>query len=239
MIHLGSRLLAVLALAALACNKTDPSTRGVGSPSADAAGTENAKSNPGQASKTSSDAATLARSFVSVATTSPSDAQPCERTCGRVGDCLLEADDVSEFEAGRLELECLDQCVHSPADAQPRAAFLACEQKSACGDLLGCVRSTWDPLVATRVGPAVQGVVGGGDLCEEGCRWLYSCVYTGKPPGDVNLAGEYEEVIRWCEGMCPNMSEQERQQWIYFVECMPSHCSQETFSACMLDSSYW
>src|SRR5262245_54408045 len=136
-----SRLaLALLGFTILACNKSGESS--LGSPNGSAAGRENANSNSGRdATEHESAAIALTRSLVTVASVTPTDALPCERTCGRVGDCLLETHDVGDFEASRLELQCLDSCVHSPADAESRTSFLACDQKSSCGELLGCARS--------------------------------------------------------------------------------------------------
>jgi hypothetical protein len=231
-------LLGMVGLAALAC-KPDASTGTLGSPSASAAGSEAKNASPhAETTSNPSNAGALARRLVAVTATRPNEAMPCERTCGRVGDCLLETRDVGEFEASRLELECLDLCVHSPESAESRSAFLACEQQSGCGELLGCARSNWDTLVANRVGPTVQGVTVGGDPCAEGCRWLYSCIYTSAPPGQVDLGPEQEELIRYCDTACESLTGSERAQFVYWAECMPAHCSQGTFEACMLPGSY-
>ena len=230
-LHLASLGLALLGLAVLACNKREESS--IGSPSGSAAGSENAGSTSGRDSGDPSGAIALTRSLVTVASVPPTDAQPCERTCGRVGDCLLETHDVDDFEASRLELECLDACVHSPADAEPRTSFLACEQKSSCGDLLGCARTSWNSLMASRVGPVVSGVTTGGDKCIEGCRWMYWCIFTSSPPGSTYLDPAYEEIIRGCEAGCQTYQPAERAQYEYWSECMPSHCSQEQYTACL------
>ena len=228
--------LALLGLAVLACNKpVDGSS--LGSPSGSAAGSEIANSD--RDANADADAATaLTRSLVTVASIPPTDAQPCERICGRVGDCLLETHDVADFDAGRLELECLDSCVHSPTDGQTRTDFLACEQESSCGDLLGCARTNWEPLLASRVGPVVNGVTTGGDGCIEGCRWLFWCIYTNTPPGSGYLSPDAEEGIRGCEANCSVLQPAEREQMAYWAECLPTHCSQEQFSACMPASYY-
>jgi hypothetical protein len=229
---LGS-VLALVGLAALACNKPDKDGRSIGSPSADGAGTETASPRPTDKS-TSSGAANLARTLVAVASAAPSEALPCERTCGRVGDCLLETRDVGEFDAGRLEFECLDLCVHSPREAESRTAFLACEQQSSCGELLGCARANWQPLLAGRTGPVVSGVTVGGDPCIEGCRWLFACMVTGVPPGQASLPPEYDESVRGCEAACHTGSESDRQMLAHYAECLPSHCGgYEVMAPCM------
>src|SRR5690606_9910267 len=56
----------------------------------------------------------LGRSLVAVATINPDAAQPCERVCGSLGDCLLIDDAYTTAVARGLELECLDLCVHAP-----------------------------------------------------------------------------------------------------------------------------
>jgi hypothetical protein len=239
--RLGSRgcLIALLGMAVLACNKTDASTGGLGSPNASGAGREAASpSASDQGTSTANDG--LARSLVAVAVTSPTDAQPCERTCGRIGDCLIEADDDSsspsyqaEFEAGRQELECLDLCVHADESAAPRSAFLACEQQSGCGEFLGCARSNWSALVATRTGPSVQGgsVVVGGNGCGHDCRLVYSCIFTHMLPGQAPLPQEYEETVRYCETQCET-SPTDREMWAQLSDCLRDNCSADRQNVC-------
>lgn len=222
-------LLGAFGMTALACNKTDAGGRTLGSPNASAAGGEAPKPSSSVAGTSQAgNANALARSLVAVATTSAGEAQPCERTCGRVGDCLLETGDVGEFEAGRLELECLDVCVHSPETDGPRSAFLACEQQSGCGPLLGCARSNWDALVGARSGPSVHGITAGGDSCLDGCLWLFSCMATGLPPGETPLPPEYEESMRGCESMC----EANREVYAHFAACLRDNCSPDRQNVC-------
>jgi hypothetical protein len=229
----------VALLGLLACDKTDASSGSVGSPNASVAGSEATKPST-RAAGTSKpgDANALARSLVAVAATSHSEAQPCERVCGRVGDCLLEDGEggaigaIGEFEAGRLELECLDMCVHSPNGAAPRSTFLACENQSDCGPLLGCARSNWNALVATRSGPSVQGITTGGDSCNDGCRWYLSCAFTGLPPGQAQLAPEYEEAIRSCEVQCETIEPAERESFTRITDCIRDNCSHDRQSVC-------
>jgi hypothetical protein len=234
MLRLGC-VVALLGL--LACDKTDASSGSLGSPNASVAGREAEKKPSARAAGTSKagDTNALARSLIAVAATSYSDAQPCERVCGRVGDCLLEDGEdgeISEFEAGRLELECLDMCVHSPKGSGPRSAFLACENQLGCGPLLGCARSNWDALVATRSGPSVQGITTGGDSCDDGCRWYLSCMITGLPPGQAQLAPEYEEAIRSCEVQCETIQPAERESFTHITDCIKDNCSHDRQSVC-------
>jgi hypothetical protein len=229
---LGS-VLALLGLAVLACNKTERDGK-VGSPSAAGAGSETKRpTTSDQTESSASGAAELTRSLVAVTTTAPTDAQPCERTCGRVGDCLLETREVGDFDAGRLELECLNLCVHSPDSDKSRSAFLSCEQKSSCGEVLGCARSQWDSLVAVHAGPLVGAITAGGDPCEEGCRWLVSCIYSGSPPYQGYISPAHEQHLRSCESQCQSITEEERQQYAYFAECLRSNCSYDKVEACM------
>lgn len=228
-------LAPVLALAVLACNKSEQGGRVVEQPSGAGAGGESTRAGKSN-SNTASESTELAHRFVAVAATAPAEAEPCERTCGRVGDCLLETRDVDEFEAARLELECLDLCVHSPDDAKPRTAFLACEQQSACGEVLGCARSNWDALVAAHVRPAFVDttVSSGSDRCIDGCYWLFSCVLTGAPPDAGRWSTtEYENYIRECAKNCESATEQERAMWVYFAECMQTHCSMHGYESCL------
>jgi hypothetical protein len=241
MLRLGSRgcvlaLLGVVGLSGVsgigAC-KTDAGSGTLGSPNAAAAGNESAKPSSGVAGTSKSGSADgLARSLVAVAATSPGEAQPCERACGRVGDCLLESKDVGEFEAGRLELACLDACVHSPESDGPRSAFLACERQSSCGELLGCARSNWDALVAAHAGPTVQGITTGGDSCLDACQWLFSCMISGVPPSQAGLSGEYEETIRGCATNCEVLSPAEQEGYMRIRDCLHSNCGPDRHNMC-------
>jgi hypothetical protein len=236
MLRLGSRgcvppLFGLFGLLLLACNKTDAGTSTLGSPNASAAGNEAAKpGSPVAGTSKAGNADALARSLVAVAATSSGEAQPCERTCGRVGDCLLEGGDVGEFEAGRLELQCLDMCVHSPESDGPRSAFLGCEQQSSCGELLGCARSNWDALVAARSGPSVQGVTTGGNDCVDNCQWMISCILTSMPPGQAPLAPGYEEYMRGCETTCETISPADLEVYTQLGDCMRDKCGDDPSS---------
>lgn len=238
MLRLGSRGCVLALLGMLlgvgvgACDKSDASGT-VGSPNASAAGNEAGKpGSPGAGPNETRNADALVRSLVAVAATSPSDAQPCERTCGRVGDCLLADEDVGEFEASRLELECLDVCVHAPENEAARSAFLACDEPSGCGELLGCARLNWDALVAARSGPAVQGITtGGGDSCFDSCQWWLSCMVNGVSPDQAPLPSEYEESLRSCEMQCET-SPAERDLYRNLGECARANCSPERLMAC-------
>lgn len=209
----------------IGCNDKPTGGATLDSPDAAAAGSE-ARAQRARSDRTSlTGGATPVRSLVAVASTSAKEAEPCERTCGRVGDCLLDGDEVNAFEAGRLELQCLEMCVHTP-ESQVRSAFLGCEAKSACSELLGCARSKWEPLAATHQGLAVQGFTArAADPCTDGCRWMYYCSQTGAPPGQATLSPEYEQQMRACEAACEAGGPYDRELWIRFVECAPTKCS--------------
>lgn len=225
-------MLVLVGTALIGCNDKPTGGATLDSPDAAAAGTE-ARAQRARSDRTSvTSDGTPVRSLVAVASTSAKEAEPCERTCGRVGDCLLDGDEVNAFEAGRLELACLDMCVHTP-DSQVRTAFLDCEAKSGCSELLGCARSKWEPLSATHQGPAVQGfAVQAADPCVSGCQWLFYCAYAGTPPGETYLPPEYEEQLRACESQCDSGGAFEREIWVRLNECAPTKCSPMEIGNC-------
>jgi hypothetical protein len=219
----------VVSLGAGACNKSEPGGAGVDSPGGSVAGTESTatgtRAGAGAEVEEGGGGRGLARSLVAVTGTSLGDASPCERTCGRIGDCLFESDDYREPEAGGLELECLDLCVHTPKDAEPHQALLKCEQRSSCGELIECAEASWAALGELREGPTVEGFTATVDPCKAGCRWLYSCMFSSAPPGDAYMDPAIEEQVRYCERSCENMEPQERETYINLGRCLPSHCS--------------
>lgn len=233
-------VLGLLVMVVLACKPDASSGGSLGSPNASIAGREATSPSALGGTSTAGSTGGLARSLVAVAATSSGEAQPCERTCGRVGDCLLETQDTddsryrAEFESGRLELECLDLCVHAAESDAPRSTFLDCEKQSGCGELLGCARSNWDALAASRAAAGVQGVgiIRRGDSCGEGCRWMYSCIWTGAPPGQAYLDPMYEEQIRACETQCEYLSPADREVYAHYAECLPSNCSPDRYEVC-------
>ncbi|PRQ04179.1 hypothetical protein ENSA5_10170 [Enhygromyxa salina] len=218
-------------LIAGACNKSDQGAPKADSPNASVAGTEanthaRTRANKAASAEASADAGTgLARALVSVASTSASEAEPCERTCGRLSDCLRESDDFRASEAGGLELECLSLCVHAPDDSPARASFLACEQRDDCGAVRSCAADGWTELAEVSHGPAIEGITAAaGDPCKAGCRWMYSCLISGAPPGEAYLDPQFEEQMITCENSCDSLDPADRETFVYLAECLPNHC---------------
>jgi hypothetical protein len=228
-----ARLTIGALLCTLACNKPETAGTDVDSPNPSGAGAERNATSTTPGSTQAIHHSTLGAVLVAVARTKPNEATPCERTCGRVGDCLIDEQTVNHFDAGRLELECLDLCVHTPAEAAPHTALLGCEQRSSCGELLTCARASWEPLVAIRQSPTIEGVAAIGDPCKAGCQWLFSCIYTGAPPGQAYMAPEYEEQVRYCENACDTYGPTEREIYARLAECLPDYCSSGRFDQCM------
>lgn len=219
-------LALVVILGAGACNKPEQGKTEVDSPGSSVAGTESAKSKAGGPATTLGDPGSgLARSLVAVTNTPLAEASPCERTCGRLGDCLFESEDYREFEARGLELECLDLCVYTPKDAAPRTALLGCEERQACGELIACAQTNWVALGELHEGPAVEGITASMDPCKAGCRWLYACMFSGAPPGEAYMDPAIEEQMRLCEKTCETLDARDREAYAAFASCLPSHCS--------------
>ena len=87
--------------------------------------------------------------------------------------------------------------------------------------------------MASRVGPTVQGVTGGGNSCTDSCHWMYSCIYTGAPPGHAPLDPTQEEQMRYCESMCESMSPTDQEVYMHFGECLRNgNCSYERYETC-------
>ena len=152
-------LLAALACSNLACTKVERDAVAVDAPSDAAAGPEaRGRSASAAAAKTelarSAELDTgLGHALVAVASTTPGDSEPCERTCGRLGDCLFASEDFGELEAGGLELECLDLCVHAPDEAAVRGRFLTCEERQSCGEVISCARAVAGSTRASSAAP--------------------------------------------------------------------------------------
>jgi hypothetical protein len=224
-------------LAALACSKGERDVAGVDAPSGSAAGSEartDSASNRAAKTELAVRPAELGSALVAVASTTPGEAEPCERTCGRLGDCLFASEDFGEVEAGGLELECLDLCVHAPDDASARARFLTCEQRQSCGELISCAQASWDELAAVRRAPDIQGITAAAvDPCKDGCRWLYACMISGAPPGEGYLSPQDEEQLRYCEKTCESLGPAERETYAHLAECLPSHCGYGQLEHCV------
>jgi hypothetical protein len=231
-------LLVFAALLVGGC-RTPPESEQLGSPGSSVAGTEtkrdghspNSRSQDGSAADSSGLANSL-NSLIAVATTSASEAQPCERVCGSLGDCLLVDDDYSITDAGGLELQCLDRCVHSPDTAPAKAEFLACGEQSECGPLQACAEQTWTALAEARQGPEVAGVIASADPCKLGCRWVYSCMTTGSPPGEAYVDDQIHQYISMCVEQCDHSEPVERDWYARMASCLPNHCTLERYAEC-------
>ncbi len=223
-------LLAVFALVVGAC-RTAADAEPVGSPDDSVAGTETRSQ--GSTSKRpagvgSTGETALATTVVAVATTNAGDAQPCERVCGSLGDCLLTDDDYTAQVAGGLELECLDMCVHSPDSEPAKTEFLACGGESECGQLQACAERNWTALANARRRPEqAGGVVASADPCMAGCRWWFACASTGQPPGEAYIDPQLEILMEECFKQCDN--ESERQRLTRIGKCLTTHCADEPY----------
>jgi len=170
-----------------------------------------------------------------VTTTAAADAQPCERVCGSLGDCLRTDSDHPALTAGGLELECLDRCVHSPADSPAKADFLACGTHDECGPLRTCATEHWAPLAGARHSPTVSGVAVSNDPCRSGCRWLYACMFTNMPPGEAYLDPQLEIQMNTCMDECDGADHLRdvRDAMIKLANCLPTHCSADRLYDCL------
>lgn len=162
-------------------------------------------------------------SLISVASVTPEAAQPCEHLCGRVGDCLHETGRRADLST-RLELECLDACVHSPVEAPAREQFLACEATTDCAALTGCAEGRWTELLAARVRPEIEGIIDTAPTCELACEWLISCVSTLSPPGSRPRDSYTDTQIRGCVDVCEHDSVMFT-EYTEIYECIVESCA--------------
>lgn len=228
--------LLVLAVSLIGGCKPAADDEPVDSPSDSVAGTEAKRSDRASGDGTGSTLASkprLANSLVAVATTSASEAQPCERVCGSLGDCLLDDDSYTTVVAGGLELECLNLCVHAPDSAPIKSEFLACGAQTECGPLKSCAEQHWVALAEARRGPEIAGVVSpSADPCKNACRWMYSCIFTSTPPGDAPLDPAYEQYVTTCVDGCDQMAAAEREMMTNLGVCLVDNCSAERAGVC-------
>lgn len=164
---------------------------------------------------------------VAVVALDASEARPCERLCLNVGDCLFADEGYSDRAAAGLELECLDLCVHAPAEAPERASFLRCEQRSSCGELTTCVGDLWEPLRAShapRETAAVEALTNG---CESACTWLYYCLFTGQAPGEFGLEQSMQEGLDSCVKNCEDLGPAEQEEMGRMLPCLYDECTKD------------
>jgi hypothetical protein len=223
--------IVLLALVALGGCKTAADGEPPDSPGESVAGTETQRGD--RASKPSASrvgSLGAARSLVAVATVGRDQAQPCERVCGSLGDCLRVDDGYTTTAAGGLELQCLDLCVHAP-EGPAKSEFLACGAKSECGQLQACAEQKWAALAGVRRGPQVASVIVTGDPCMTGCEWMFTCM-AGKSPRDADLDPQVEQEIQNnCRTMyCKDPSPIELESWSRFTSCMIERCTGDLWS---------
>jgi hypothetical protein len=236
-------LLVAAALLVGSCRTASEAER-IGSPGGSVAGTEtrqdprSSRAGPSEVGRPG-----LATSLIAVATTNANEAQPCERMCGTLGDCLLADPDYTSVAAGGLELQCLDMCVHSPDGEPAKTEFLACggqvdsdSRRSAadCDPLQACAERTWAALAASRRGPEVSGVAGVlADSCELGCKWMYSCMSTNMPPGEAYLNPDFERSMNEnCINQCEHLPQTEYNTLSRMPSCLAHQCSMEGVYQC-------
>jgi hypothetical protein len=240
---LRAALLVFAALLGGGC-QPGPEAEQLGSPGDSVAGTETKRDDRSPRSR-STDASVASNSglanslhslnsLVAVATTSASEAQPCERVCGSLGDCLLAEHDYTTTAASGLELACLDMCVHSPELEPAKIEFLACGSQTQCGPLQACAERSWTALAAARQRPEVAAVIASADPCKLGCRWMFSCMYANLPPGEAALDPQLEQLTNDCTHQCDDgsLSASEREYFAQLPACMVNRCSIEGVYYC-------
>jgi hypothetical protein len=235
-----SRSGLVLALLLVGGCRTAADAEQIGSPGGSVAGTEakaGKQSNQYTSTATAGSGTGLANALVAVTTITAGEAQPCERVCGSLGDCLFADDSYTAPIAGGLELECLDMCVHSPDNDRAKIDFLACASNTECGPLQACAEQSWTALAAARQSPDVSGIVASADPCKAGCRWYWACTQTGSPPGEAYLDPELDRQMNYCVDDCDNMQPDQRRMWVSFSECIPTHCAYDRIEDCF--NHFW
>jgi hypothetical protein len=117
-------------------------------------------------------------------------AQPCELTCGRLGDCLSN-DEHSPMAASNIELGCLRMC--SDAEAELAHQLHGCESQDACPDYVHCMATLWPTKTKPR--PSSDGT----PICERACDYM-SCIrqmFEGQQ--DLMPVEQMEEIERMVE----------------------------------------
>jgi hypothetical protein len=234
----GAALLIVLALLPGGCEKR--SSKQLGSPGSSVAGTETQQDDRSRSPKHSRELSSRSgvasplsslSSLIAVPTTTAGEAPPCERVCGSLGDCLLADADEATSAAG-LELACLDMCVHSADTAPAKVEFLACGTQSECGSLQACAERTWTALADARQRPEIEGVVAPENTCLLACTWMYSCIATGTPPGQVPFDPGFEQIMQQgCVEPCEQMPT--RESWRELPGCFANDCSYDGVQRCV------
>lgn len=229
-------LLVVLALLPSGCEKR--SSKQLGSPGSSVAGTETQQDDRSRSPKHSRDLSSrssVASPLIAVPTTAPTEAPPCERVCGKLGDCLLADADEASSAAG-LELTCLDICVHSPDTAPAKVEFLACGTQRECGSLQACAERSWTALADAGQRPEIEGVVAPANTCLLACTWMYSCILSATPPGQVPFDPDFERMMHEsCVAPCEQMPD--RGDWGHLPGCFANNCSYDGVYRCVEEAN--
>ncbi|WP_146158103.1 hypothetical protein [Enhygromyxa salina] len=220
-----ARLLRLTALAsvlaALACaNKPEPG----GGPSADAQTGLSAKGHPVKPAK-ATEPPGQPDALVPLAS-APEGARPCERMCGRVGDCLRERGDKSDAshlrDAGHLELTCLDLCVNVSPTSDAGKRFRGCESRDSCDPLLDCTRQEWDAAAKARtvIVTQIDAAPSHYGTCELVCGGMYACHHYDRPLHQVDSRSQqFEQDVRSCMYGCDPGAE----AMMEYAECAREH----------------
>lgn len=148
------------------------------------------------------------------------DARPCERMCGRIGDCLLSDEGRDASDARGVEFACLDTCVYADPEQPAAREFQACDAASACGELLGCARGRWDAATAARKAVEIAApITVVRDTCESACLTLQSCNWYSRMPDQLSIDGiagsDFYNAVSACTEGCRYME----QTYIPYAEC--------------------
>ncbi|WP_146658168.1 hypothetical protein [Enhygromyxa salina] len=164
--------------------------------------------------------------LVALVASAPETARPCERMCGRVGDCLRERGDTSDArhlrEAGHLELTCLDLCVNVNPTSEVGKRFRGCESRDSCGPLLDCARNDWDAAANARtvVVTQIEAAPSSYGTCELVCGGMYACHYHDRPLHQLtDRSSQFEQEFNSCMFSCDPHAE----LMVSFAECAQEH----------------
>ena len=166
---------------------------------------------------------------VAVVAGTDSEADPCEQTCGELGDCLRADPDQVEA-ASHLELACLELCVHVDPEVQAGADFRACGDAPGCEEVLSCARERWGAAEASRgKSTAYQGPYEAPMTCELMCRAVLACSLHDVPPNQLNDANiEFGPELQNCSEGCD-----QRADAMLDPSCLQTNSCQQLFECLM------
>lgn len=147
------------------------------------------------------------------------DARPCERMCGRIGDCLLSEEGSDPSDARGVEFACLDTCVYADPEKPGGREFQGCDAVSGCGELLGCARGRWDAATAARKPVEVAAPITViRDTCEAACLTLQACNWYYRMPDQIDgmTNSDFYNAVNACTEGCRYME----QTYIPYAECV-------------------